>query len=123
MTREQIEENRIVAEHYGSFDDIISSINKEGTIRSYFPKQMEKLDIIVSFLRCIKNSDEELKKAIEEANRLYPNSEAVELAEIEGNRIVNIRSESPINLEAVNDFIEEMREEMKSKRQQEKDNE
>lgn len=123
MKREQIEENRIVAEHYGSMDNIVSSINKEGTIRSYFPVQMEKLDIVVSFLSCIKNPDEELKKAIEEANRLYPNSEAVELAEIEGNRIVNIRSESPINLEAVNDFIAEMREEMKSKRRQEKDNE
>jgi len=123
MKREQTEENRIVAEHYGSMDNIVSSINKEGTIRSYFPVQMEKLDIVVSFLSCIKNPDEELKKAIEEANRLYPNSEAVELAEIEGNRIVNIRSESPINLEAVNDFIAEMREEMKSKRRQEKDNE
>ncbi len=123
MKREQIEENRIIAEHYGSMDNIVSSINKEGTIRSYYPVQMEKLDIVVSFLSCIKNPDEELKKAIEEANRLYPNSEAVELAEIEGNRIVNIRSESPINLEAVNDFIAEMREEMKSKRRQEKDNE
>ena len=109
-TIENLQLYDLLVEHFGSRQNIVSSCDSKGNICFYYPPRMEKLDIIVCvFPTNKKDIDVELQKAIDELNEIYPNTECIELCHIGENRIVNLRSDSPANIEALTKFVEDMK--------------
>lgn len=107
-TIENLQIYDLLVEHFGSRQNIVSSCDsKIGMF--YYPPRMEKLDIICVFPANEKDIDVELQKAIDELNEIYPNTECIELCHIGENKIVNLRSDSPANIEALTKFVEDMK--------------
>ena len=108
-TIENLQIYDLLIEHFGSRQNIVSSCDSKRGMCFYFPPIMEKLDIICVFSVNEKDIDVELQKAIDELNEIYPNTECIELCHIGENRIVNLRSDSPANIEALTKFVEDMK--------------
>jgi len=108
-TTENLQIYDLLVEHFGSRQNIVSSCDSKRGMCFYYPPIMEKLDFICVFPANEKDIDIELQKAIDELNEIYPNTECVELCHIGENRIVNLRSDSPANIEALTKFVEVMK--------------
>lgn len=108
-TIENLQLYDLLVEHFGSRQNIVSSCDSKRGLCFYYPPRMEKLDFVCAFPANEKDIDVELQKAIDELNEIYPNTECIELCHIGENRIVNLRSDSPANIEALTKFVEDMK--------------